>query len=727
VGTIAVTITARGGGIWHSGRAIRMHEIADVTPLERAREAAAGGEWRHAYELLAQVDARAGVHGPDLVLLATTAYAAGHVDEAIDAWERVHGDAVRGGHAIEAAAAAARVALHLLLDTALLAPIRGWTARAERLLEGHDDTPVHAWLALIHSYERLFSGDVDAAIPWARRAIEVGSRREPAVAALGRVAEARSVIAQGDVVRGVALLNEAAVAAVSGEIDPLSTGIVYCEVVCAFQAIAQYDLAEQWTDAMERWCRGRAVGSIHGRCRLHRAEILRLRGSCEEAEQEALRACEELRPYLRRELGWPLTELGRIRLRKGDLPGAEEALVAAHQAGWDPQPGLALVRLAQGDVSRSGALIQGALDHPVSVPSKELPPNTDLRRAPLLEADVQIAIAAGDLSRAQSAAGELTRIAAAVGSAALTAGATVARGRVQLALADAAGAAQLFKAAAQQWRGVGAPYETALARLLLGCALSAQGDDAQAALEIAAARATFERLGVPPPGMPAAGGPPHGILTTATPRLPGTRVSAPAGSPAAETFSREGEYWSVVFDGRATRLRDAKGLRYLARLLARPGRECHALDLVIEEQQADPVRRPGDVESAHLPHAAGDAGEVLDRRAKEVYRRRLAEIDQDVDEARRSGDADRADQALAERQFLVRELARAVGLGGRDRRVGSAAERARVSVTRAIRQAMARVRTHHPALGEHLERAIRTGTYCVYLPDPRAPVDWRIE
>ena len=121
-------------------------------------------------------------------------------------------------------------------------------------------------------------------------------------AAVGRIAEARSIILAGDVSQGLALLNEAAVlAVVSGELDPLFTGLVYCEVVCAFQALAQYDQAEEWTAAMERWCRGQPVGSLHGRCRVHRAEILRLRGACAEAEQEALLACEELRPYLRRE------------------------------------------------------------------------------------------------------------------------------------------------------------------------------------------------------------------------------------------------------------------------------------------------------------------------------------------------------------------------------------------------------------------------------------------
>ena len=123
-------------------------------------------------------------------------------------------------------------------------------------------------------------------------------------------------------------------------------------------------------------------------------------------------ACEELRPYLRREMGWPLSELGRIRFRRGDIEGAEDAFLAAHRAGWDPQPGLALVRLAQGDAAAAAASIRDALEHPMRVPFKERPPDTDLQRAPLLEAQVEIEIAAGDIARARSAADELTRVAA---------------------------------------------------------------------------------------------------------------------------------------------------------------------------------------------------------------------------------------------------------------------------------------------------------------------------
>jgi tetratricopeptide (TPR) repeat protein len=626
-----------------------------------------------------------------------------------------------------AAGAAVRVALHLLLDTALLAPIRGWATRAERLLEGQDDTPVHAWLAVVRSYERLLSGDFERARQWARRAIDVGAGRDPAAAALGRVAEARSLILDGEVARGLELLNEAAVATVSGELDPLSTGVVYCEVVCALQGIAQYDLAEQWTQAMERWRQGQPVGSIHGRCRVHRAEILRLRGSCGEAEREALCACEELRPYLRREFGWPLTELGRIRLRKGDIQGAEEAFLAAHQAGWDPQPGLALVRLAQGDVPLASALIRDALDHPPDVPSKELPPLTDLRRAPLLEAHVEIAIAAGDLHRAQSAADELGRVAAVFESRALAAGAAFAHGQVRLAAGDTAGARGHFEAAAHQWDEIGAPYETARARMGLAHAHRADGSEAHAIPEFRAAHMMFERIGAASQAaraLHAIGEAPRDDVRRSTSQTHPLVASGPHRH-TENVFRHEGEYWSVVFEGHTARLRDVKGVRYLARLLADPGREFHVVDLVGGGQGG-----PADVTHATEPglqvRDTGDAGELLDARAKEAYRRRLTEIEDDLEQARALGDASRMTQARAERDFLARELSRAVGLGGRDRRAGSAAERARASVTRAVRHAMGRIRVHHPPLGVHLERAIRTGTYCTYLPDPHVPIAWKL-
>ncbi len=187
-------------------------------------------------------------------------------------------------------------------------------------------------------------------------------------------------------------------------------------------------------------------------------------------------------------------------------------------------------------------------------------------------------------------------------------------------------------------------------------------------------------------------------------------------------FRREGEYWSIAYEGGAFRLKDSKGLRYLARLLAEPGREIHALDLVAGERGTGDAARTAE---PGLTPSRGDAAEILDVQAKAEYRRRLDDLEDELEEARAFGDTERAARAEAERDFLVRELAAAIGLGGRDRRMGSPSERARVSVTRAIRSALARIQEHSPALGEHLERTIRTGTYCSYAPDPRASIDWR--
>ena len=415
-------------------------------------------------------------------------------------------------------------------------------------------------------------------------------------------------------------------------------------------------------------------------------------------------------PLLAAELGWPLNELGRIRLHQGDVPGAEQALSVAHRAGWDPQPGLGLVRLAQGDVAAAAASIRDALEHPLRVPSKERPPNSDLQRAPLLDAQVEIAIAAGDLDWARSAANELDLVAARFASKALVASAAHARGRVRLADGDATGAEQSLSEALRLWNEVGAPYEAASARLGLADAHQASGREQRADLERHAARTILEEIeAAPTVSRPADAAHHH------------ARDEQPAAS--VNDFRREGDYWTVIFDGHTVRVRDLKGMHYLARLLADPGREFHVLDLVAAESGSG--ARLDNSQTARLTRSAlGDAGEMLDTRAKNAYRRRLAEIDDDIDQAHAIGDGERAAQANAERDFLLRELSRAVGLSGRDRRAASASEHARAGVTRAVRQSITRIAEHHPQLGEHLSRTIRTGTYCAYMPDPRAPAGW---
>jgi hypothetical protein len=366
--------------------------------------------------------------------------------------------------------------------------------------------------------------------------------------------------------------------------------------------------------------------------------------------------------------------------------------------------------LAQGDAATAAAAIRDALERPVRVPSKERPPNTDLQRAPLLEAQVEIEIAAGDIGRARSAADELGLVAARFESKALAASAALARGRVRLADGDAPGAEQSMSEAVRLWNEVGAPYEAALARMSLAEAHAASGSEQRAVLERHAARTILDDIQAAP-SVPA---PVHVERHDAHAEQRDTSVNI---------IRREGDYWTVIFDGHIVRVRDVKGMRYLARLLADPGREYHVLDLVAAETDRD--ARLGSGQTADLRRSPlGDAGEILDARAKDAYRRRLAEIDDDIEQARAIGDAERAAQAEVERDFLIRELARAFGLAGRGRRAASASERARAGVTRAVRQAMARIAEHNPQLGEHLSRTIRTGTYCAYFPDPRTPARW---
>ena len=673
---------------------------------EAARAAALAGDWEVAFERFMDLDVAGALDPGDTPLLAEVAYAAGHLDVTIAAWERVHWTSVESGETLDAAAAAARIAMHLLFDTALMAPVRGWLKRAERLLDGQPDSPAHAWVAVVQTYERFLSGDRDGAWKWAQLAVALGAAFEPAAGAIGQVAVARLLLLDGDVDAALEKLEEVGVTATGGGLDPLSTGVVYCELVCALQGAAQYDLAEQWTEAMERWCASNAIGSLHGRCRVHRAEILRLRGQCEQAEVEATAACDELRSHLRRELGWPLTELGTIRMRRGNYVGAEEALLAARQLGWDPEPTLARLLLSRGEVSAASEAVRSALERPAPVPSKERPPNNDLHRAPLLSAQVEIEIAGGDLERARSAASDLKEVAQHIGSSALRAEAELAQGRLCLADGHAESAREHLSEAIRLWQEIRAPFELAVTRRHLAAAHRALGRHHEADLEERASQELVEQI-----------------------RNSSTRTQHPPEGPELddqpERFLREGDYWTVHFDGRIIRVKDLKGIRYLARLLTAPAQEFHVLDLIAAEH----LRHPDTREPSHsdgLESTLGDAGEILDAQARTAYRRRLEEIDHDMDDARASGDLGRVQQAEVERDFLVRELSNAFGIGGRSRKAGAASERARVAVTRALRTAIRHIGDHHKALGEHLDHAVRTGTYCSYQPDPARPSHWQV-
>jgi tetratricopeptide (TPR) repeat protein len=255
------------------------------------------------------------------------------------------------------------------------------------------------------------------------------------------------------------------------------------------------------------------------------------------------------------------------------------------------------------------------------------------------------------------------------------------------------------------------------------------GDRERADELLTEASATCRKL-----GMVALGEKVSALLERAGGGIGGSAESASANPPPAASirssvFRREGEYWSISYEGDTFRLKDSKGLRYLARLLADPGREFHVMDLAgglggsrgKAPRSRKATRRPDDL---HL--ASEDAGSILDPQAKAAYRSRLSDLEDELAEAEAWDDAERAARVEEERDFLVRELAGAVGLGGRDRKAASVSEQTRVNVTKAIRSALSRIRRDGRALGLHLDRTVRTGTFCSYVPDPRSPIPWQL-
>ncbi|HEX6423561.1 MAG TPA: hypothetical protein VFZ79_08790 [Acidimicrobiales bacterium] len=683
--------------------------------LDEARSAIERGEWERALRMCTEGD-DATSRSEVLELRAQASYGAGDLEGCVAAWEELHRLAESTGERAGAARAGAMVALFLMMDTGLMSPVRGWLLRSERLLDGAEELPAHAVIAMVRTYERFMCGDMAAARVEAERAIDLGGRLgvQPAVV-IGRVATARVRILDGEVDEGIALLDEVAALLMSGDVDPLTTGMMYCELICAAQGLALHDRAAEWTDVMERWRHGAAFGGINGRCRVHRAELLRMSGPCDVAEAEALRACEELRPWMRREFGWPLVELGTIRLRRGDLPGAEDAFLAAHDHAWSPQPGLALLRLEQGDPVAAASLVADAIAHPFDIPSKERPPFGELRLAPLLEAQVEIASVTGEIDTARAAVEVLRRIAEAYPSRGLKASAALATARCALLAGDLDTAAGSASAAVARWADLGAPFEAAVARLVLGDACHGAGNPSAAELEWRAAQAAFDRFGA------------TRWASQAVRRLaegPPAPTTAPPGGSLAVTarFRCGGGTTTISFAGSTVTVRELKGFRYVERLLADPGREFHVLDLVAADRGAAPARGGG--WRGEVDGEAGSGLPVLDENAKAAYRRRLAEVDEDIEDAERDNDIARLDLAQHDREYIVAELARAVGLGGRSRTTRGDAERARVSVTRSIRYALGRLADHHPAAADHLDRSVRTGTYCAYSPDPLTAVEW---
>jgi len=680
--------------------------MSQVTTLD-ARAALEAGDFAAALEALADRE-DAGQASPDwLELRAQASYGAGLYEDAVAAWEQLHALHRTNGDNGQAARAAVMVAMLLLIDAGMLSTVRGWVRRAQRLLDDDADTPVRALIAAVLAYERFFSGDLAAAGRLASDAIRLGERFDvmPAVA-IGRTATGRIAVLQGEVEDGLAQLDEVAALLMSGEVDNLTTGMMFCELVCAAQSLLRADLAREWTDAMARWGVAGAFGAIRGRCRVHQAELLRMSGPCDAAEREALKACDELRPWLRREYGWPLVELGMARLRRGDLAGAEEAFLGAGEHSWPTHPGLALLRLEQGDAEEAVMEINAAIAHPLDAPSKEWPPFGELRLAPLFDAQSEIASAVGDVAMAGEAADGLTSAAARYPSPVQVATAELAVGRHALLMGDAQAAAEATVSALTKFAAADLPFDVARARVLLADAYAATGNAAAARFELDAARSAYALYGA------------HQRVAMLEERLaitPAIRIAIPKATEHRGVFRPDGSTWIVELDNRTARVKDLKGFRYLRRMLAEPGREFHVLDLVAVESG---TLRPTGVAADGLP--------MLDDSARDAYRRRLGDIDEDIDEATRLNDLGRLAKAEVDRQYLVNELTRAVGIGSRKRVTGDSSERARTAVARTLRYALDELATQHPLAAEHLRGSLRTGTYCSYSADSLAVVTWTL-
>jgi len=386
--------------------------------LAAGRDALRRHAWGEAFEQFRAADSAGPLSPKDLELLAQAAEWIGRRDDCIAARERAHAGYLERGNPRRAGfLALLLVHDHFAKGQGSLAT--GWLRRAERLLEPERDSVEYGHLLRARG---LTAKDPDEALAHARAAHDIATRSgDRDLAALQLQEQGRLLVAKGEVAEGLALLEEAVVAAVSGELSTLTTGIIYCIAIDVCRRLADYRRAGEWTDAAQRWCERQGVLGFPGACRVYRAGILRLRGAWADAAREAALACEEMRPYRVSVTAEAFYELGEIRLRLGDLTGAEEAFRQAHELGRNPQPGLALLRLAEGKVEAARSAIRSALADD---------PHDRLGRAQLLPAQVEIALAADEPEAARAAADELEAIAGLYRTPALEAVAACARGLI---------------------------------------------------------------------------------------------------------------------------------------------------------------------------------------------------------------------------------------------------------------------------------------------------------
>jgi class 3 adenylate cyclase len=466
-------------------------QVASVTaddPLAAGRAALDRHDWETAYERFAEAD-RSRLTGGDLEQYAVAAYFTGRADverelnEQAFKWYLDNGVETR----------AAYLALYLARSYGYEGKrsiSAAWLRRGERMLEAHPDSPVQGYLEIVHSEAAAMSGDVDAALAHAQQAIDIGEgASDPDLKAHALANLGTLKIVTGSTGDGFALMEEASIAGINGELSPFTAGITLCRMIAACRDVSDYRRASEWIEATERYCQRQSVSGFPGVCRIHKAELEAVGGDWTRAEEDLERATAELTAFRATP---PQADgyyaIGDIRRLKGDYAGAEEALREAHARGRSPQPALALIRLAQGNVKAASVAMEAAIEEA----------SWDrLARLRLLPARVEIAIASGDVVRARESVDELVSIGEDPPPA-LSATRRTTLGRVLAAEGDAAGAVRELRAAIREWREVGAPYEVARSRVVLAAALRLSGDDDGAELELKAAIDEFRRLGAEP-------------------------------------------------------------------------------------------------------------------------------------------------------------------------------------------------------------------------------------
>ncbi len=458
------------------------------TALDRGCEALQREEWLTAFEQLSAAEAESSLEPQDLQSLSTAAYLLGKETEATEYLSRAHQAFLAEGQIARAARCAFWLGFFAMFNRGM-AQAGGWFARARRLLEEAQLECVERGYLLIPEGIRLnYAGEAKASYEIFIQAAKVGEKfADKELLAFARLGQGRSLIRCGEIERGVSLLDEAMVAVTSGEVSPLAAGGVYCAVIEACGEIFDLRRAHEWTTALQNWCASKPdMVPYRGHCLIRRAEVLQLHGEWTEALAEAQRACERMeQPMPKPGVAVAFYRLAEIHRLRGEFEDAERAYRQASQWSPSPQPGMALLRLSQGQMDAAVASIRHAAAV-VQEPSK---------RAPILEAHVEITLAANDIAAASAASAELAKISEALKAPLLEAMAARAGGAVQLANGSAGSALVSLRKAFMLFHELEAPYEAARARELMGLACRQQKNIDGADLELAAAREVFAKLG----------------------------------------------------------------------------------------------------------------------------------------------------------------------------------------------------------------------------------------